>query len=84
MSSLILSLGCRVVTAAFCLLPLPRTHHLGLRGVSGRDSDSLVSSTSSTIPFGFSFQFSQASVIRSYTKFVMGVRRQPPCHFSSS
>lgn len=34
--------------------------------------------------FGFSLQFSQASVIRSYTKFVMGVCRQVPCPFPSS
>lgn len=43
-------LGCSVVTIAFCPIPLPHTHHLRLRGMSCSDSDSLVSSASSTTP----------------------------------
>jgi len=43
-------LGYSVVAVAFCCLPLPRTHLLGLRGMLCSDSDSLVSSVFSTVP----------------------------------
>lgn len=80
-----LSAGMQLLSRCFLPRPLPLVPRLRLR---------LRECHITTVPawcqpllhdtFGFSLQFSQASVIRSYTKFVMGVCRQLPCPVPSS